>query len=170
MDHCISETNGQWGVNQSLANIFSAINCDIYNNVSDGINMASATVGLVSNCNFVKNGGWGIKASAYNSRPLQVENCGFGSGTMANTNGTITAPSVNLVQSNTVTYASGVTPWVDPANGAFRINLAAAKNTGRGAFTQTQASYAGAIGYPDIGAAQHLEAPGGVSRTRKGTQ
>jgi hypothetical protein len=53
-----------------------------------------------------------------------------------------------------VTYATDVTPWVDPTNGDFRINLAAAKGTGRGTFTQTASSYAGTVGYPDIGAAQ----------------
>jgi hypothetical protein len=66
-----------------------------------------------------------------------------------------------VIESGTVTYANDVTPWVDPANGDFRINLAAAKGAGRGTFTQTAASYTGTIGYPDIGAAQHLEASAG---------
>ncbi len=58
------------------------------------------------------------------------------------------------MESGSITYAADVTPWVDPANGDFRITLAAAKSAGRGSFTQTQSSYTGTIGYPDIGAAQ----------------
>ena len=59
-----------------------------------------------------------------------------------------------------VTYGANLTPWVDPANGDFRINLAAAKGAGRGTFLQTSASYTGTVGFPDIGAAQHLDSGG----------
>lgn len=59
-----------------------------------------------------------------------------------------------------VTYASGVTPWSAPSTGDFRITLAAARNAGRGAFTETASGYAGAIGYPDIGSNQHLDSGG----------
>ena len=38
-------------------------------------------------------------------------------------------------------------------NGDFRINLTAAKGTGRGTYMQTAASYTGTVGYPDVGAA-----------------
>lgn len=45
--------------------------------------------------------------------------------------------------------------YCDPANGNFTINLAAAKNAGRGAFGTGLTS---TIGYPDIGASQHQDA------------
>jgi hypothetical protein len=166
--NCIADTNGQYGFYTTASIAFALINCDSYNNVSHGFNAGGGTVSIIQNCNFVKNGGYGIQFTAFN-RNQRIVNCGFGSGTQANTSGQ-TNVSTGVVVTGSITYASGVTPWVDPANGDFRVNLAAAKGAGLGAFTQTQASYAGAIGYPDIGAAQHLEAPGGVSRTRKGTQ
>ena len=70
-------------------------------------------------------------------------------------------PRPAFITSGAVTYASNATPWVDPANGDFRTNLPAAMNAGRGAFTETAASYAGAVGYPDIGAAMHKDSQRG---------
>jgi hypothetical protein len=124
----------------------------LYNNTSNGINIATAlsTHVWIENCNFVKNGGAGINNISVINTGF-VYNCGYGAGTQANGSGdTIN----NLVQSGTVTYGSNLTPWVDPANGDFRINLLAANFAGRGAFTETASSYAGTIGTPDIGAAQ----------------
>lgn len=78
---------------------------------------------------------------------------------MANTSGqTNGLDDFDIIGS--VTYANDVTPWVDPANGDFRIDLAAAQGTGRGAFLQTDGSHAGTVSYPDIGAAQHEDAGG----------
>jgi hypothetical protein len=123
-------------------------------------NSAAGNVAKAINCNFVKNGGWGVNGSAVNTL---LVNCGFGSGTQANASGT----STQAIEQNSVTYASGATPWNDPANGDFRIVAAAARAAGVGTFTQTQASYSGTVGYPDIGAAQHKElyAKLGNSRT-----
>jgi hypothetical protein len=73
--------------------------------------------------------------------------------------------ATDAVISGNVTYANDVTPWTDPANGDFRISLAAAKGAGRGTYTQTAASYAGTVGYPDIGAAQSTGG-GGSSSSR----
>jgi len=95
----------------------------------------------------------------YSARQALLQNNRFGAGTQANTSGDVN-PGGNVVQVNSAFYASNVTPWVDPANGDFRINLAAAKDAGRGNFTQTAASYAGTVGYPDIGAAQHQDTGG----------
>lgn len=164
MLNCIADTNGSHGFDISNASGNpQMIGCESYNNGGAGLSIGDNVSFLfIKNCNFIKNTGWGIDASTGTSiRSGYVYNCGFGAGTQANGSGTITVASKsNLVQSGNVTYASGVTPWVDPANGDFRINLAAAKNAGRGTFTQTAASYAGTVGYPDIGAAQHLDAGG----------
>ena len=93
-------------------------------------------------------------------------NCGFGAGTSANTSGTTTTTAqVAFDITGSVTYASNAIPWVDAPNGDFRITLTTAKGAGRGVFTQTQSSYTGAIGYPDIGAGQHLESGGGGTRS-----
>ncbi len=165
-DQCVFDTNGAGGLQATAVNSW-VTNCDFYNNGSDGIATATgATAGtlIVENSNFVKNGGWGINVPSTGAASVIIRNCGFGAGTQVNTSGNVSAAgsaAMNIDEIGHVDYASGVTPWVDPANGDFRINLAAAKGVGRGAFTETQASYAGTIGYPDIGAAQHQEMPGG---------
>lgn len=162
LDGCIADTNGAAGFNlgSTFINVFRG--CEAYNNTSDGaiLSAGSAALYAIENCNFVKNGGWGINGSGAGVRNGIVRNCGFGSGTQANASGTTTGlKSIN--ESGTVIYAADVTPWSAPTTGDFRIALAAAKGTGRGTFTQTQASYTGTVGYPDIGAAQHVDAGGG---------
>lgn len=164
--NCIADTNGKTGFFLNTGTLDMLYGCDAYNNVGDGADIANAALAsfVIENCNFVKNGtggtGYGINSSGSSTaRNGSIRNCGFGSGTQANTTGAIASfTGINVV--GTVTYASGVTPWVDPANGDFRINLATAKNAGRGTFTQTAASYTGTVGYPDIGSAQHLDAGG----------
>jgi len=158
---CIADTNGGSGIKAEGGNnqILTCIKCDCYNNTSDGITLSvgNTAVAYIENCNLIKNGGWGINDTV--STTVNVLNCGFGAGTQANTSGTTSfVAGSGYTIAGSVTYASNVTPWVDPANGDFRINLAAAKNAGRGNFTETAASYAGAVGYPDIGAAQHQDA------------
>lgn len=158
ISHSVIDTNGGDGIR-----IVSAINasfstCDVYNNGGSGVNFqtTSTVLGSVDSCNFVKNGGYGIVNAGAST--IQVRSCGYGTGTQANTSGTT---SGNVSESGAVSYASDVTPWTDPANGDFRISLATAKGAGRGTFTQTAASYTGTVGYPDIGAAQHLDSGGG---------
>lgn len=163
---CIADTNSGQGFLLQPSNGTNLINCDAYNNTSDGIRIGNsgANVIYIENCNLVKNGGWGINGSGSGARNGAVLNCAFGAGTQVNTSGTTTGLK-SMVESGSVTYASNVTPWVDPANGDFRINLSTAKGAGRGAFTQTASSYAGTIDYHDIGAAQHPDI-GGVSKGR----
>lgn len=163
IQNCIADTNGGIGISitaNSVNGLISVQNCDIYNNGSDGINIASGAANPVwiENTNFIKNTGAGINnvsviisGFAYNG--------GYGAGTQANgSSDTIN----NLTKTGTVTYGSNLTPWVDPANGDFRINLPAAYNAGRGSFTETAASYSGTVGYQDIGAANHNDSCGGT--------
>lgn len=159
--HCIADTNGQDGFNLGgNLGLFSMVGCDSYNNTGNGLTITSSTCGIwVDSCNFVKNGGYGISASGTGQTGC-ITNCGFGAGTQANTNGTTTG-LVGLPLLGSVNYASNVTPWTDPANGDFRISLAAAQAAGRGTFTQTASSYSGTVGYPDIGAAQSTGSGGG---------
>jgi hypothetical protein len=161
---CIADSNGGDGFRIRDYSVMSG--CDAYNNGGDGLDLQDNTNGyLIENCNFIKNGGWGINGGGTSRRDGWVFNCGFGSGTQANTSGTTTNLR-GITESGSLTYAANVTPWVDPANGDFRINLEAAQGTGRSVFTETAASYSGTVGYPDVGAAQHLEAAaGGVNRS-----
>lgn len=167
--NCIADTNGRHGfsVFGGSSNQVMFLQCDSYNNVADGLSILNTTLTsnvTIRNSNFIKNGGWGINTAITTARLTgAIDNCGFGSGSQVNTSGQTNNIDA-IVVNGSVTYASGVTPWVDPANGDFRINLAAAKGAGRGAFTETAGSYAGTIGYPDIGAAQHKDAAGGGLR------
>lgn len=161
---CIADTCSGAGFYSSNPTIkVFMLNCDAYNCSASGTSLAAvngvATVYFV-NSNFIKNTGYGINLTGGGSRTGYITSCGFGSGTQANSLGTTNAIG-SVAVTGSVTYASGVTPWVDPANGDFRINLAAAKGAGRGAFTETATSYAGTVGYPDIGAAQHHDSQRG---------
>jgi hypothetical protein len=166
IEDCVIESNGGRGISSSNSPMFQLTRTDVYNNGSDGVFLASGAQLFADSCNFVKNGGWAVNASA--SCYVRTLNCGFGSGTQANAAGNLNLPaSVAAVESGTVTYAADVTPWADPASGDFRVALEAAKGAGRGTFLQTAAGYAGTVGYPDIGAAQsQAEAGGGVSGSR----
>jgi hypothetical protein len=169
MLRCIADSNGRRGATNSGSTHTSVavIACDFYDNGSDGLNQSGGLSGVhIEDCNFLKNGGFGINFVNAPTIQVRIANCGFGSGTMANASGNVNnlANADNL---NSVTYAANITPWVDPANGDFRINLAAAKGAGRGTFTQTAASYAGTVGYPDIGAAQsQASGSGGIPIAR----
>lgn len=154
-DHvgCIADTNSGNGFGGNVA--ASYVNCDSYNNTLNGFSLAAGETYL-ANCNAVKNGAYGVNNSG--TMPAYIESCGFGSGTKANTSGQTTGI---VVATASVAYPSGLTPWVDPANGDFRINLAAAKDAGGGTFTQTASGYGGTVGYPDIGAAEAIGGGGG---------
>lgn len=166
LHYCIADTNGGKGVN--IANGATAVRamisaCDIYNNGSDGIAIATSASTMtffIENTNLIKNTGAGINVTSTNGSYMgYVFNCGYGAGTQANGSADTLGA---LVSSGAVTYPSNVTPWVDPANGDFRINLTQANWAGRGAFTETASSYSGTVGYPDIGAAQSKTGPGGT--------
>lgn len=160
---CIADTNGGIGIsvtNGSANGVIQIQNCDIYNNGSDGINIVSGNLNQIwiENTNLIKNTSKGINNVATTNFGF-IYNCGYGAGTQANGS----ADTINnLSQSGTVTYGSNLTPWVDPANGDFRVNLAAANYAGRGTFTETASSYAGAAGHPDIGSCQSLTGPTGT--------
>jgi hypothetical protein len=153
--NCISDSNGSHGLNDSNTVSSLILGCDFYNNGGDGINLSNATAAaiIIENCNLIDNAGWGINGSGGGARHGRVTNCGFGSGTAANGSGTTTGLKT-MVESGSVTYAANATPWNAPTTGDFTITLATAKGAGRGAFTQTQASYTGTTAAPDIGACQ----------------
>lgn len=158
IQNCVVDTNGKRGIAISAISnqgVIQINNTDFYNNTSDAINNASNAPNplWIENCNFIKNGGAAINNANAVATGF-VYNCGYGSGTQANGSGDTLG---NLIQSGTVTYASGVTPWNAPTTGDFRISLAAAFGTGRGVFTETDGTNTGTIAYPDIGAAPHQD-------------
>lgn len=162
---CIADSNGSDGFSWATTTSGLMSGCDSYNNGGDGLDLTASSTAqfVIQNCNFINNTGFGITSSGSSSRNGSIFNCGFGSGTQANDAGSMASNLGGLNEIGTITYAANVTPWTDPANGDFRINLATARNTGRGVFTQTATSYAGTVSYPDVGAAQATnDASGGT--------
>lgn len=162
---CIADTNGKYGFGTNVnSGQLCCVNCDAYNNTSHGFfhthGSTARAASMFQNCNATKNGGYGIACNVGTVQHyIVVVNCGFGAGTEANTSGTTNVNTATFLdESGSVTYGSNLSPYVDAANGDFRISLSAAKGAGRGAFMQTAASYAGTVGYPDIGAPQHVDA------------
>jgi hypothetical protein len=164
---CVSESNTGNGFQQAIGAIVPSVllHNEAYNNGGDGLlGVTAASSGgawLIENCNFVKNAGWGIDAMDNPTyRPMSgfFDNLGFGSGTMANGSGTTTNLSKIVVNEGpgaaNVTYTANTTPWVNPANGDFRINNTQSLGTGYGYFYETAPSYTGTLGFPDLGAAQ----------------
>ncbi len=157
--NCVAESNSEDGFSiagQISGSISLFIGCDSWNNGRDGMRIAGSNAHfiLIESSNFVKSGGWGINRTASGVNAGLVLNCGFGSWTQGNALGNINNLP-DFEQVGVFSYGADVTPWIDPANGDFRIVLDAAKHAGRGGFTQTQTSYGGTIGYPDVGAARH---------------
>jgi len=160
---CIADSNGYDGwITASIGSHW--VGCTAYANGRDGIriNNSAARRFCIESSSFVLNGGYGINGTGSGGRAGHVLNCGFGSGTKANTSGTTTSLK-GMYESGTVTFTSNTEPWSGASTGDFRINLAGAKGTGRGSYCQTASSYTGAVGYPDIGAAQHQDTGGGGS-------
>lgn len=140
-------TNGIFAVSSVIV-----LNCDFYSNPGSGIEITLATPlqAYIQNCNFLKNG-FGVSNSAP-ARIGAIYNCGFGAGSMANS-----ANEVNMgamIDSGGFSYASGVTPWVNPDTGNYSITLRSAKSAGLSKFVETFSNFGGTVGYPDVGAAQ----------------
>ena len=154
---CIAYNNGDRGFTMSTIAGFALIGCDAYSNGTSGLSFtaSSASSCLIENCNFLRNVSFGITSATSSLRNGKISNCGFGSGSMTNSSGSINSTFTQVEQTGNITYASGVTPWVDPDHGNFSINLDAAKSAGRGQFLQTAVnSPTNTVGFPDIGAAQ----------------
>lgn len=161
---CIADTNGQYGFNLSVnTSHVSFCECDAYSNVSDGYfaDMGAGNGGHFSiiNCNAISNGGWGLRSSTVGTGNIAGHVLMRKFGTFGNTSGTTSIHATNSSdEADGVAYASN--PYNAASTGDFRVALASAKNAGRGVFVQTQSSYTGTVGYPDIGAAQHLTSGG----------
>jgi hypothetical protein len=156
---CISDSNGAHGY---LVSSISTLDMDgsvAYNNTGAGVDLtaASGMTANFENCIFTKNGTYGITSSGSPIRNGFIVNCAFSSGTQTNGVGTISASAGSLEEIGTITLPANATGFVDAANGNFIPNQAVLRGTGRGLFTQSQASYTGTVSYPDVGAVQHLD-------------
>ena len=168
---CISDTNGSHGFFCNPNSTLILLNCAAHNNSGDGIQNAGVTGVLagsvyIENTIATKNTGWGLRLGASGTLLGVALNNAYGQGTEANGSGSSSIGTAGGIdESGTVTLTSNVSPFTDAANGDFRVTSSQVKGTGRGSFTQTASSYAGTVGYPDIGAAQHQDSgSGGGSR------
>lgn len=156
--NCIADSNtshGFWSYSNRSA--MRCLNCDAYGNGGSGFYSELVNGGstLWQNCNAVSNSAYGFRniESSSGSSMMTMLNCG----TFGNTSGAILSSggaSTEYLNTGHIAYASN--PFIDAPNGDFRRSLAASKNAGRSRFVQTDSGYAGAIGYPDIGACQSL--------------
>jgi len=174
MQDCIAAGNGRDGLTINATTAASVYGCDFYGNGTNGINMTgSGAVQInIENCTFIKNGAgltgaYAINSSGGSLRNGNVLNCAFGTGTTG-TNGSGGAnifAGTTLEETGSIGFASNVTPWVDPVNGNFsKTNtVTTVLGVGRGSFFQAGSStYTGTASYPDIGATQITNSPGGV--------
>lgn len=156
--NCIAESNGRNGfTSTAVSGSGSWIQCDAYNNGTDGLKFLNTTGdiqnAIIRNCNFLKNGGYGVNTALTTAHMWGVmDNCGFGTGTMANTSGRTNNTDALLITGN-IDYDTGTTPWPAPATGNFTVTGLAAIGAGRGFFTETGSGKSGTVGTPNIGAA-----------------
>jgi len=167
VDQCIMDTNGGNGIlvsgGSSASGHVIISNSEFYNNTGAGIKFGSASafyVMHIENNNFIKNGTYGIDGGASFTRLFgYMFNNGYGIGTQANSSGDYHTTGSLILDDNTgtnsrVVYASNITPYNAPTTGDFSIVLPAAQGVGRGAFTETDGTNTGTVGFPDLGAAQ----------------
>lgn len=160
---CIS-FNNRVGYQDASATGSTWIGCDAYSNTLYGIELADGgvtTTIYAANCNFFRNGNYGINSPTTRAHDGLIQNCMFGSGTQTNvlgslgTNMTLTITAATD-RRNLGIYTANLTPWVDPTNGNFTIKTTAGtRSLGRGNYTQLLiASPTNTVSFPDIGAAQ----------------
>lgn len=167
LTNCIIHSLGGNGVFVGTAgggtNFVIITNNDFYNLGGDAFKSSITALTVyhhIKNNNFVKNTGKAINVTTTGMGGF-IQNNGYGSGTQAN--GSADVISSLYDDGTSVTYTSGITPWVDPTTGDFRINSTQANWAGRGAFTQTDSNFGSlTVGYPDIGAAQSKTGGGGT--------
>ena len=152
-------TSGTGGVKVLL------VNCDFSDNTSDGLRIQATTLGgaiFADNCNFIKNGGWGINQVDALYGILSVMHCGFGSGAYANVSGQINAANSLLLEEGTVTYTSS--PYKETGSALSNRLIVSAEAVNAG-YRQFSPSGHSTVAYPDIGAAAGIPVKFRAKRT-----
>lgn len=151
----IADTVAGNGMNKdgSVGPVFS-FNSNYYNITGDAIkfvNSNQAPFSFIFNNNFTKSGGKAINNTLASQGGIIYSN-GRGAGSEAN--GSADALGSIVDTSTDITYPSNASPYNAQTTGDFSLVLAQAIGVGRGAFTETDGTNTGTVGYPDIGAAQ----------------
>lgn len=169
---CIAWNNGRSGfllTGNTGINVLSK--CDSYSNTLHGVEIGNGAGSMwFDTVNVVRNAGNGVTNNNNNLvRNGTILNLGLGSGTgaggMTNLLGNINTVPLGMDTNGFVLYSAGVTPWNAPDSGDFKVSLQAAKNQGRGGFTETGSGLTTTVGYPDLGAAQSTNSPSGSTAT-----
>lgn len=126
-------------------------------NSNDGFSIRAGCSAYLDSCLAVTNGtggtGYGINWTASNAYGIAC-GCAF----YGNLSGTTTGVNANVSGAVTLT----ANPFVDPANGDFRLNTTAGggadcRGAGRGAYTKTNTYSQTPASSPDMGALQHAD-------------
>jgi len=169
---CLSVNNQGHGVISNGDTNQNFYDSDFSFNTKSGFNFAGGSQVMqssFSNCNFIGNGEYGIVFRPQGHSGVLL-NCGFGSGSMANGSGNISSSEPWAVDEiNTITYAPDTTPYRDYLNGDYSLVSSQSINQGAGEFLMTKSGYGGTVGYPDVGAGQHLESASGGGAGLMGT-
>lgn len=94
----------------------------------------------------------------------------YGAGTEANSSGDYHTTGNLILDDGTgtnsrVVLASNLSPYVAAGTGNFSLNEPTAQGIGRGAFTESDGTNSGTVGYPDAGAAQAQVTAGGGGKS-----
>lgn len=156
----IFDSAGRYGVNIGIStnaqDFVVANGNDFYNAGTAAIHFNTAQIhsGVFENNTIAKNGTYGIDGGAATHLSGFIYNSGYGAGTYANSTAN-THSLDNVTDTNSVSYASNVSPWVAETTGNFtHVWATAGTGAGRGAWMETQNSKTGTVGYPDIGGPQ----------------
>lgn len=133
------------------------LNCTAYNSGRHGFNVSSAAghVNAYVNCLAVGSSGYGFAATLGADSGVYLHSCAGSS------NGSGNVQVANIAPGNTFGFVALTgDPFVDAAGGNLGLNAAVgAGGSCRGAGTPGTFPALSTAGYPDIGAAQHQEAP-----------
>ncbi len=167
---CVADTNTSHGffVQPSVNLAIRFKQSVAYNNGGDGIRISASAGGgsiHIESCNFELNGtsgtGYGVNRTDSQNNMGFVYNCVFNTdATIGNKTGSYNGLT-NFWDVDVATFNPIITTTAEqfnaPSTGDFRTTGTDSKGAGRGSYCQTQASYSGTVGYPDVGV-QHLDA------------
>ena len=152
---CIFANNGSHGASTAADSGSHYFNCIFYGNTSSGLMLSASQGSIVQNCAFIDNGAYGIyfTTTDQNYSFVQVYNCAFGSGTMANNSGNIrNGTGTSYDEAGTITEVADFDPYTDPANGDFTLKSGSVLALNGFNFTQPNANFDGTASSFPIGA------------------